>query len=150
MVTPSGGRVDFREIGTSTTYETFDSTYAQLIDHSGALIVRTADGTQLSFAFSGTGSGSGAQSGANYVCNQIKDRNGNFISATYNGAVPTAIADTLGRVINFNYDGNGFLASITQNGKAQPWATFSYASLLFNYNFPGLQVDAPQNSSLLA
>jgi hypothetical protein len=40
MVTPSGGRVDFRQLGTSSTYETFDSTYSQLIDNSGTLIVR--------------------------------------------------------------------------------------------------------------
>ena len=141
MVTPSGGRVDFREIGTSGTYETFDSTYARLTDNGGTLVVRTTDGTEMTFA----------NSGPNYVCNQIKDRNGNFISATYNASMPTAIADSLGRVINFNYS-NGFLSTITQTwgGGTSTWATFSYSNVLFNYNFGGLQVDAPANDSLLA
>jgi len=47
---------------------------------------------------------------------------------------------------------DGFLTSITQNwsGQTHTWATFNYNSIFFNYNFPGLQVNAPPNGTLLA
>ena len=66
MITPSGGRVDLRQLGTSNTYESFDSTYAQLTDNGTSLLMRTADGTQLKFL----------QTATNYICSEIKDRNG--------------------------------------------------------------------------
>jgi RHS repeat-associated protein len=141
FVSSSGSRTDLRQIGSSNIYESFDSSYTQLIDNGGSLVVRTPDGTQTTFVM-----GSG-----NYVCSEIKDRNGNFISATYDGSRPTTITDTLGRVIVFNYS-NDFLASITQTwgGVTHTWASFSYSSILLQYNFPGLQVNAPDNGTVLA
>ncbi len=94
MVTPSGGRVALFQVGTTQIYESRDSTYTQL-DITGATpIVRSTDGTQYIFGASGLD--------GEYRCTQIKDRNGNYISATYNssdGHLQT-ITDTLGRVVN--------------------------------------------------
>lgn len=142
MIAPSGGRVELRQIGGSNIYQSYDGSYTQLTDNgTSGLVVLTSDGTQLSFA--GTG--------GNYVCTEIKDRNGNFISIAYNGNSPVSVTDTVGRVIAFNYM-DGALTSITQSwgGQTHTWATFNYSSIFFNYNFPGLQVNAPQNGSLLA
>lgn len=142
MITPSGGRTELRQVGGSNIYESYDGSYTQLTDDgAGGLLVLAADGTQYSFS----------NAGANYVCTQIKDRNGNFVGIAYSGNVPVSVTDTAGRVVNFNYM-DGFLSSITQNwaGQTHTWATFNYNDVLFNYNFPGLQVDAPQNGTLLA
>jgi hypothetical protein len=51
---------------------------------------------------------------------QIKDTNGNYISVTYMSGTGSdqhiqAITDTLGRVINFHYDGSNLLSYIDQN-----------------------------------
>jgi RHS repeat-associated protein len=138
MITPSGGRVELRQVGSSNLYESYDGSYAQLTDDgAGGLVVVTGDGTRSSFT----------DTGSNYVCTQIKDRNGNFVSVGYSGTVPVSATDTVGRVISFNYM-NGFLSSITQGGHT--WASFNYNSIFFSYNFPGLQVNAPPNNSLLA
>src|SRR5260370_1691548 len=105
MVTPSGGRVDLRQVGASNVYEAGDGSYTQVTDNGASvLIVRTSDGSQLTFT----------SNDANYVCTEIKDRNGNFISIAYNGTLPITVTDTLGRLISFNYT-NGFLPSITQS-----------------------------------
>ena len=49
-----------------------------------------------------------------FRCNQIKDRNGNFITVNYDwmGHI-TTITDTLARTLTFNYDANVNLISIT-------------------------------------
>jgi YD repeat-containing protein len=146
MITPSGGRVDLRQVGASNIYEAADGSYTQLTENSfSSLTVRSGDGTQLMFAavFDANNTLTG------YVCTLIKDRNGNFISAAYNGNLLTGITDTAGRGFNFNYDANGFLLSITQNGVVRPWATFTYNGVVFSYNFPGLAVDAPPNNSVI-
>ena len=142
MITPSGGRVELRQVGASNIYEAHDGSYAQLTDNGASgVVVRTSDGTQLTFA---TG-------GAYDVCTEVKDPNGNFISIAYTGILPATITDTVGRVITLNYT-SGLLTSITQNwsGVTHNWATFSYGSVFFNYNFPGLQADAPANGSFVA
>src|ERR1041385_5435950 len=65
---------------------------------------------------------------------QIKDTNGNYISITYGSAFDqqiSSITDTLGRVINFHYDGSNQLSYIDQNvsGGVHRYATFTWASL---------------------
>jgi RHS repeat-associated protein len=142
MITPSGGRVELRQVGSSNIYDSYDGSYTRLTDSgAGGLTVVTRDGTQFSFA----------DAGGNFVCTQIEDRNGNFISVAYSGTLPVSATDTLGRVVSFNYS-DGFLSSVTQSwaGQTHTWATFNYNSVPFSYNFPGLAVNAPQNDSLLA
>ncbi len=95
MVMPSGSRVELRQVGPNI-YESQDSTYTHL-DNSNpnAIVVRTTDGTQFTFEPVNVNN--------EFRCTRIKDRNGNYISATYNitnGHLLT-IRDTLDRVIFF-------------------------------------------------
>lgn len=131
MITPSGGRVEMRQVGTSGVYESADSTYTQLTFPGGTPVVRSTDGMQYVF---------GTQIGAEWRCTQVKDRNGNYISAGYNttnGHVLTMM-DTLGRVVYFNYNGSsGLLESITQNwgGTTHNYASFYYTDKQLALNF---------------
>ncbi len=144
MVTPSGGRVELRQVGTSNIYESQDSSYTQLdVSNSSAPIVRTTDGTQLTFT--------PVTINSEYRCREIKDRNGNYLSATYNttnGHLLT-ITDTLGRVITFVYDSSSNLQAIRQtwNGIAHDWATFNYGEVYVAPAFGGgLLVNGPNNN----
>ncbi|MEO7243540.1 MAG: S8 family serine peptidase, partial [Rubrivivax sp.] len=140
LVTPAGGRVELRQVGSSNVYEAQDRSYMQMIDYGDATaLVRTTDGTQLNF---GTSNGE-------LRCYQIKDRNGNYLTINYDGyGHVNFVIDTLGRVINFNYNVDYNLTSITQlwNGATHTWATFTYGSLYLQGNFPGLSVNGPNYS----
>ncbi|MFN2406644.1 MAG: S8 family serine peptidase [Pyrinomonadaceae bacterium] len=144
MITPSGGRIELRQVGTSNIYESQDSSYTQLdVTTPSAPVVRTTDGTQFTFA--------PVTINSEYRCTQIKDRNGNYISATYN---PTnghllTLTDTLERLITFVYDTNNNLQAIRQtwNGVAHDWATFNYGEVLVAPAFGGgLLVNGPNNN----
>jgi len=129
LVTPTGQRVELRQVGSSNIYEAADSSYLQLTDNSPNLLVRASDGTQLSFV----------EINNEYSCTQIKDRNGNYISVGLNalGRIST-ITDTLGRVINFNYDSNANLISITQSWNGQPshqWVSFGWGTRTMQSSF---------------
>ncbi len=102
LIKPDGSHIELRQVGTSQYYEAADSSHL-LLDES-TMIVRSTDGTQMSYA----------PSGSEFQCTKVKDRNGNFISVTYNasGRINT-VTDTLNRVITFNYT-SGSLTSITQ------------------------------------
>jgi RHS repeat-associated protein len=108
-----------------------------------AIIVRTTDGTQLKFE--------PVSINNEYRCTQIKDRNGNYISATYNttnGHLQT-ITDTLGRVITFDYDTSSNLQTIKQTwaGVTHNWATFYYGQVYVAPAFGGsLLVNGPNNN----
>jgi RHS repeat-associated protein len=147
LVTPSGGHVELRQVGETNIYQSADSSYTQLIDNGTNKLLRATDGTQYSFASSPTD--------AEFNCIQITDRNGNYISATYNASGDIAsVTDTLGRVISFDYDGANYLTSIsqswTENGQPQThyWAQFSYSTIYVQTNFPGLWVQGPNNSAI--
>ncbi|HKY45819.1 MAG TPA: hypothetical protein VJM50_22195, partial [Pyrinomonadaceae bacterium] len=144
MVTPSGGRVELRQVS-ANAYESADSTYTHLDDSNpNSLLVRTTDGTQFTFEPVSVNN--------EFRCTKIKDRNGNYISATYNttnGHILT-ITDTLGRVIYFDYDGNNNLQAIRQTWAGVPhlWATFEYVEVWVAPAFGGgLQVNGPNNSN---
>lgn len=120
VFTASGRHIELRQIGTTNVYEAADSSYLQLIDYGSSLLVRSTDGTQLSYSALANG----------WQANQIKDRNGNLlvVNNDWRGDIQN-ITDTLGRVIRFNYDSNANLTSITQDGWSQPWATFGWSSV---------------------
>jgi YD repeat-containing protein len=136
LTTSAGSRIELRQVGTTSTYEAGDSSYLQLIA-GGTLLLRSTDGTQVSYSNSANG----------WRATAIEDRNGNFISVNYDwrGDI-TSITDTLGRVITFNYDANANLSTITQtwqvNGAAQThtWASFGW----------GIQALQPSASDLSA
>jgi YD repeat-containing protein len=142
LITSSGQRVELRQVGTSNIYEADDSSYLQLTDNGASWLVRSADGTQLTYA----------EQNNEYHCTQIKDRNGNYISVNYDswGHI-TTITDTLARVITFNYDANHNLLSITQdwNGTTHQWATFSWTTMSLQSSFSNVAVVAPKNNTSL-
>ena len=144
LVGSSGGRTELRQVGSTNFYEAADGSYMQLeTSNPNALLVRTADGTQLTFV--------PVTVNSEFRCTQIRDRNGNLISATYNtsnGHLLT-VTDTLGRVVNFNYDGNSNLQSISQTwaSGAHNWATFSYGEVYVGPQFGGgLLVNGPNGN----
>lgn len=145
LVTPAGARVELRQIGTSNIYESQDSSYTQLdVSSPSAFVLRTTDGTQFKFK--------PVTINNEYRCEEIKDRNGNYISASYNttnGHLST-ITDTLQRVVYFDYDANGNLTAIRQtwNGAAHQWATFEYGQVFVAPAFGGgLQVNGPNGNN---
>jgi len=111
LISSSGQRVELRQVGTSNIYEAADSSYLQLTDNTNNLLLRTTDGTQISYGWFEY----------EWRATQIKDRNGNFVTINndWRGDIQT-ITDTLGRVITFNYDGNANLLSITQSWSNHP------------------------------
>src|ERR1044071_9049709 len=144
MVTSSGSRVELRQVGTSNIYESQDSNYMQLdASNSNALLVRTTSGTQFKFE--------PVTIDSEYRCTEIKDRNGNYISATYNSASGhlLTITDTLGRVVTFVYGADNNLQAIRQTwgGVAHDWATFSYDQVWVTPAFGGgLTVNGPNGN----
>jgi YD repeat-containing protein len=144
MISATGRRVELRQVGSSNVYESGDSSYLQLTDNSPNLLLRSTDGTQLSFV----------EINNEYSCTQVKDRNGNYITVNHNGLGRiTAITDTLGRVINFNYDGNANLISITQtwDGQTPPhqWVAFSWGNRNMQSSFSSVSVVGPKNGTSL-
>lgn len=100
---PSGYRVPLRRVyvnGSQQRYEAVDGSNLYLTMQSGQLpTLYLPDGTQYVYGttFSGTGT---------LRCTMIRDSNGNKITITYNSTGLSTITDTLGRVLNFNYDAN--------------------------------------------
>lgn len=143
LLISGGNRVSLRQLGTSNVYEAADSSYLQLIDYGGSLLVRTTDGTQLTYQLFNS----------EWRCTQIKDRNGNYITVNYDwlGHIAT-IVDTLARTITFNYDTNANLTSITQswtvNGSpaTHTWASFGWATKTVQPSFSGVMVVGAANS----
>ncbi len=145
LVTPEGSRVELRQVGSSNIYESADSTYTQLdVSNPSAPFLRTKDGTRFTFT--------PVTVNSEFRCTQIKDRNGNYISATYNttnGHLLT-LTDTLARVVTFVYDANNNLQAIRQtwSGVAHDWATFQYGDVFVAPAFGGgLAINGPNNNN---
>ncbi|MFN7950045.1 MAG: hypothetical protein U0Z53_32160, partial [Blastocatellia bacterium] len=149
VILPTGRRVALRKVTTSR-YEATDSSYLYLVTSPSTqtMTLYATDGTQFSYTI--------PAGDWWYRCTQIKDRNGNFLTISY-ANVGTAedplfsigtITDTLGRVINFNYQ-NQRLLSITQewHGQTHTWAQFDYPAAGQEHpmtpNFGSLLVDGP-------
>ena len=122
VFTAAGNHVELRQVDTSNFYEAADSSYLQLTDNGGSLSLRSTDGTEIDYTNTANG----------WRATRIEDRNGNIISITndWRGDIQKII-DTLGREIDFHYDGNAQLLSINQdwaNEPQHPWATFGWGS----------------------
>ncbi len=153
LVTPSGGRVELRQVGTSTVYESADSSYLQLVESGGmpATLLST-DGTQLAFMLLN----------GSFRCYAVKDRNGNYLSVAYYGdGRIERVTDTLGRAVTFNYDNFQNLVSVTQPWKRETgqnpsgvdethvWATFGYTNLTLQPAFSDLAVMGEQPGTVI-
>ncbi|HKR59587.1 MAG TPA: S8 family serine peptidase, partial [Pyrinomonadaceae bacterium] len=145
LITSSGSRMELRQIGSSHVYESIDGSYTQLDDTTAtAPFVRTSDGSRLQFA--------PVTINSEFRCTEMKDRNGNKITATYttsNGHLQT-IMDTLGREITFVYDGTSNLTAIRQTwaGTAHDWATFEYGEAWIAPGFSGLYINGANNNNV--
>ncbi|MDQ1638475.1 MAG: hypothetical protein QOF62_1814 [Pyrinomonadaceae bacterium] len=143
LLIAGGSRVSLRQVETSNVYEAADSSYLQLSDNGGSLLLRTTDGTQLNYLIFNN----------EWHCTQIKDRNGNYIAVNYDwlGHI-TTIIDTLARTITFNYDGNANLTSITQSwtGQSPPhtWASFGWTTKTVQPSFSGVMVVGASPSTI--
>ncbi len=143
LTEPDGSKRSLQRQSTGL-YTTVDSSYIDF--NETTKVLRRKDGTQWTYTQGGTP--------AILRPTKITDTNGNFITIAYradagfsNQSIST-ITDTLGRVITFNYDTGGRLASITQGTKT--WATFSWnPAYVLKYNFaaPLQVVDSPANLS---
>jgi len=98
-----------------------------------------------------------SSSNGQWVCTQIKDRNGNYITINYNSAGNiSTIVDTLERTVTFNYDGNARLQTITQpwtvggSSTTHTWATFSYSNITIDTNFSGVYMLWPQDNATMS
>ncbi|MCA1616381.1 MAG: DUF4214 domain-containing protein, partial [Acidobacteria bacterium] len=141
LVTPSGARVELRQIDATNAYESADSSHLRLENYGSTLALWTTDGTRMIYVLAG----------GDYQCAEVKDRNGNIISIAYDGAGQIAkITDTLGREIVFNYDTFQNLQSVVQKRKRavagavvddpHTVATFGYSDLTIQTNFSGMTV----------
>ncbi|MBX3290399.1 MAG: hypothetical protein KF855_13760 [Acidobacteria bacterium] len=158
MVTPSGERIEFKQIGASDTFETNDSSYLQIkakaapdanqVVEEVSLTVKGTDGTQVEYEWSG---------GA-YRVSQILDRNGNYITVEHDElGLLQKVIDTLGREINVNYVNGVYPESITQTWKTNngadsntthTWAEFEYVTIAVTPDFdPGLTVVGPTHGA---
>src|SRR6185503_3298202 len=134
------GHTELRQVNASALYEAADSSH--LLLDTTSMIMRTTDGTQLTYTLQGS----------DYQCTKIKDRNGNFITINYLAGRLDTVIDTLSRTVKFNYTGND-LISITQTwtvgGEALThyWARFTYEDKTIQTNFPGLTLIGQQNNT---
>jgi RHS repeat-associated protein len=144
LITPSGGRVGMRLNSSTGAYESADSTYTQLTFSGSTPVVRTTDGTRYVFGVAVAG-------GAEYRCTTVEDRNGSYISASYDSSTGHLlyVVDTLGRVVNFSYNADGSLNNIWQywGGAYHTYAQFFYGTVTMNLNFPGLAVVGATNGA---
>lgn len=157
MVSPSGARTEFRQVGVTDTFESVDSSYLQIktkitpdpnqpVEEIG-LTVRGTDGTQMEYIWI---------AGA-FRCTRILDRNGNYITIDHSeyGQL-TKVTDTLGREINVNYSEDLYPTSITQTWKGtngsgsnttHTWATFTYTTKTAATDFTGVTNVGPQDDT---
>src|SRR5205807_8344808 len=145
LVTSSGQRVELRQQSGSTTYEAADSSYLQLTDNGSTLLLHSSDGTRMTYQ----------RYENEWKVTTIKDRNGNYLSVSYNAQGTSGqydiqwIKDTLNREIDFHYDGYNNLTSITQtwSGTTHTWATFSWGANLTmdTTGFTGINVVGTHN-----
>jgi YD repeat-containing protein len=144
LITPEGKRIELRQVDERNVYESIDSSLLQMVDNgaNGALLLQP-DGSRLSFRWLG----------GQLQCIEVKDRNGNYITADYdNRGYIKSITDTVGRTFLFFRDNGGNLVAIRQKSSGaenRVLATFQYSDLVVQTNFSGLKVVGPMNGSAI-
>ena len=134
LVLPSGKAIELIRRGGSASsqyYESIDGSVLRLVVETSAnQYLFFPDGTRLRFQY--------------FQCTEMRDRNGNVITATYNASNGQLqkLTDTLGREINFTYGHYFEMADITQSRKDENGNTvtvtlahFGYSDITLNTNF---------------
>src|SRR5262249_57648969 len=131
ILTGNDGRKSHLSFTAGTSYDSDDSTYTNY--NSGTHVLAYKSGTKVSYQpFP-------SLPDTLLRPTQIQDTNGNTITIAYVSGKDQAIdtiTDTIGRVVKYNYDSNGKLASITQNNGnlvIKTYATFAWSSIALTY-----------------
>jgi RHS repeat-associated protein len=141
LIDPDGTR-HFLGTAPSTgtnTIETSDGTHIRYVGNASSGELRYPDGTKVSIVLLNN----------RLLPTQVTDSNGNYIQVAYKSFFPwnqaiDYVTDTLGRVIQFNYDGCGALTSITApafGSGTRTLAQFDYQGRSLGFNFSGLTVE---------
>jgi RHS repeat-associated protein len=144
---PYSGSITFYSWGTVGVMHTTDGSFIDYTYQTGTNGVityaqaRLQNGTVINY-------GAYSQPGGGVFPTSIYDANGNYIVITYvNNSGPRiqTITDTLGRVINFNYDYNNLLTAVTAaglGGGTRTLARLHYHQHSLNWGFSGLTASA--------
>jgi len=136
LITPDGTRHSLVDTGSTGKLQTNDGTFILVTTPAigPSYIAHFPDGTVVTYDIAGPN---------NYqYASRVQDRNGNFFTITYSATVPQInfITDDQGRQIQFVYDGNGNLTSITApdfGGGTRTVAQFGYTTITVSYSFTG-------------
>ncbi len=133
LVMPSGEGIELVRRGGSNAsqiYEAVDGSLLRLIVEGSNQYLYFPNGTRHWFV--------------NYQCQEIRDRNGNLMTVSYdaNTGLMSKITDTLGRELNFTYNAYYDLSEITQTRTKEDGASitlslakFGYVDVIINTNF---------------
>jgi|GEM_PF-1506126 len=136
LITPDGTRHSLVSTGMTGQLQTNDGTFILVTTPAigPSYIAHFPDGTVITYDIAGPN---------NYqYASRVQDRNGNYFTITYTATVPqiSFITDDQGRQIQFAYDGNGNLTSITApnlGGGTRTVAQFGYTTITVSYSFTG-------------
>ena len=141
LITTSGSRVELAQTAQPDVFESRDESQQQLIaSGSKRLALRTSGGTTLSFV----------SSAGQWQCTRIEDRNGNYLTASYNASGHLQrIEDTAGRIIELVYNAGGNLDRIVQRDASgdKSLATFAYSTARLDPSFSGSVVRGLEHGS---
>ncbi len=150
LIEADGTKHSFTSAG-SGLYNSTDSTYINLSVVGSTYTITYKNGMQVVYEpFPSTQPGQAVNL---FRPNRINDTNGNFISITYVASTDqqiNTVTDTVNRVVQFNYNANGYLTSITSNSGAITWTSFSWnTAYTLGYNFSATVQDSPANGATL-
>lgn len=127
-----------------TAYESSDSSYTAYDANSHYL--KYKDGTQVLYE-------AVPNTTEFYRPIRIYDTNGNYISVSYVSGKKQAInqiTDTVGRIIQFDYDANGQLLAIRQSTPGErTYASFEWTEQALNYNFSFATPNTPVSGTTI-
>jgi RHS repeat-associated protein len=136
LITPDGTRHSLVDTGSTGKLQTNDGTFILVTTPAvgPSYIAHFPDGTVVTYDVAGANN--------YYYASRVQDRNGNFFTITYTATVPQInfITDDQGRQIQFAYDGNGNLTSITApnfGGGTRTVAQFGYTTITVSSSFTG-------------